>query len=280
MIAMKSYVNIFSLLILVTAFAACNNEEYTPGAESNYYGYNVYFEQPDATYYSMDPDATEITFKVERDDVPVEDQYVPITLSSVYPEAFQVDDAILFEAGEYTAEVTVYFTESMELFKEYAFSLTIDEDYTQQYLQQTTYPRIDVTVIKEDYEPVYRCRYTCGGVTAGLISWTSPQIMRDLEYSEILDKYRFDPWGHGVYVTFSVGAKNEDNLNELTLDVNSYVTGEVYKSGSEEEDVTATVAGDCTYNDKLRVYTFTFDYGISDASAGVYEDQLQIFRNI
>ena len=81
-------------------------------------------------------------------------------------------------------------------------------------------------------------------------------------------------------MTFSVGAKNEDNLNELTLDVNSYVTGEVYKSGSEEEDVTATVAGDCTYNDKLRVYTFTFDYGISDASAGVYEDQLQIFSNI
>ena len=81
-------------------------------------------------------------------------------------------------------------------------------------------------------------------------------------------------------MTFSVGAKNEDNLNELTLDVNSYVTGEVYKSGSEEEDVTATVAGDCTYNDKLRVYTFTFDYGISGASAGVYEDQLQIFSNI
>ena len=32
--------------------------------------------------------------------------------------------------------------------------------------------------------------------------------------------------------------------------------------------------------DKLRVYTFTFDYGISGASAGVYEDQLQIFSNI
>lgn len=276
---MKSYVNIFSLLVLATSFASCNNDEYTPGAESNYYGYNVYFEQPDS-YYSVEPEATEITFKVERDDVPVEDQYVPVKLSSVYPEAFQIDDAILFEAGEYTSEITVYFTEDMELFKEYAFSLTIDENYTQQYIQQTTYPRIDVTVIKEDYEPVYRCRYTCGGVTGGLINWESAQVMRDLEYSEILDMYRFDPWGHGVYVTFSVGEKNDAGLNKLSLNAQSYVTGEVYESGSETEDVTATVAGDCTYNSKLRVYTFTFDYGITGASAGVFEDQLQIFSNI
>lgn len=277
---MKSFIHIVSLLALVSVLASCRNEEYTPGAESNYYGYNVYFDQPEEIYYSMDPDATEITFTVERDDVPVEDQYVPVILSSVHPEAFDIDDAILFKAGEYKSEVTVYFTDAMALFQEYSFSLAIDENYTQQYLEQTTYPRIDITVIKEDYEPVYRCRYTCGGVTVGLISWTSNQVMRDLEYSEILDKYRFDPWGHGVYVTFSVGDKDNSGLNVLELDADSYTTGELYESGSESENVTATVAGDCTYNDRLRVYTFTFDYGITGASAGVVEDQLQIFSNI
>lgn len=266
--------------MLVSVFASCRNEEYTPGAESNYYGYNVYFDQPEDVYYSMDPDATEITFTVERDDVPVEDQYVPVTLSSVYPEAFDVDDAILFKAGEYKSEVTVYFTDAMKLFQEYAFSLTIDENFTQQYIQQTTYPRIDITVIKEDYEPVYRCRYTCGGVTAGLINWTSNQVMRDLEYSEILDKYRFDPWGHGVYVTFSVGEKNEAGLNVLTLDEKNYVTGEVYKSGSEEEEINVTVSGECTYDQKLRKYVFSFDYSFSGSSVGVYADELQIFSNI
>ena len=66
-----------------------------------------------------------------------------------------------------------------------------------QYLQQTDYPRIDVTVVKEDYEPAYSCRYTCGGVLMQLIDWSSSTRVVDLEYSEILDAYRVDLWGHG-----------------------------------------------------------------------------------
>ena len=106
-------------------------EEWQPGAEANYSGINVYFVQPE-TYYSMDPDAMEITFTVQRDDAPYEDQYVPVTLTSVHPDAFEAPDPVFFAAGELESELTIYFTDAMELFKEYSFSLAIDESYTQQ----------------------------------------------------------------------------------------------------------------------------------------------------
>ena len=249
-------------------------EEWQPGAEANYSGVTVYFVQPE-TYYSLDPDAMEITFTVQRDDAPYEDQYVPVTLTAVHPEAFEAPEPIFFGEGELESELTIYFTDDMELFKDYSFSLAIDENYTQQYKEQSDYPRIDVTVIKEDYEPAYRCRYTCGGVYLGLISWSNPQVMVDLEYSEILDAYRVDLWGHGTYVNFSV-----DEDDNLVLDRTTFNTGEEYVNGDETFEVMATVSGDCTWNSSTRMYTFPFNYSFGGNSAGEYDDRLQVFSEL
>lgn len=262
------------LVAAAVSLASCGEDGWQPGKESNYSGINVYFVQPDA-YSSLPIDATGITFSLERDDAPYEDQYVPLTLTSAHPEAFRADEAAFFWAGELTSEVTVSFTDRMEPFKEYSFSLAVDEDYTQQYLEQTSYPRIDVTVVREDFEVVHSCRYTCGGVTLGLINWTSASRVVDLEYSEMSDTYRFDPWGHGNYVRFTVG-EAVNRISPLTLNAQSYNTGEIYENGSETADVTATVSGDCSYNSRRRTYTFTFTYGFTGQSYGESEDELLI----
>ena len=209
-------------------------EEWQPGAEANYSGINVYFVQPE-TYYSLEPDAMEITFTVQRDDAPYEDQYVPVTLTAVHPEAFEAPEPIFFGEGELESELTIYFTDDMELFKDYSFSLAIDENYTQQYMEQSDYPMVD------------------------------------LEYSEILDAYRVDLWGHGTYVNFSV-----DEDDNLVLDKTTFNTGEEYVNGDETFEVMATVSGDCTWNSRTRMYTFPFNYSFGGNSAGEYNDQLQV----
>lgn len=272
---MKLNKNILMLFpVMAAALLVSCKEEWQPGEEANYSGINVYFVQPE-TYYSLDPDAMEITFTVQRDDAPYEDQYVPVTLTAVHPEAFETPEPVFFGEGELEAELTICFTDYMELFKDYSFSLAIDENYTQQYMEQSDYPRIDVTVIKEDYEPAYRCRYTCGGVYLGLISWSNPQVMVDLEYSEILDAYRVDLWGHGAYVNFSV-----DEDDSLVLDKTTFNTGEEYVNGDETYEILATVSGDCTWNSRSRTYTFPFTYSFGGNSAGEYNDQLVVFSEL
>lgn len=264
--------------LAAVCLSSCKDEEWQPGAESNYSGINVYFVQPE-TYYSLQPDATEITFTVQRDDAPYEDQYVPVTLTSVHPDAFETPEPVFFRAGELEAELTIYFTDRMQLFNEYAFSIAIDENYTQQYMEQTDSPRIDVTVIKEDYAPAYSCRYTCGGVQLGLIEWTSATRMVELEYSEILDAYRVDLWGHGNYVRFSVGEESS-NVCSLTLDAQTYNTGETYTNGDETYDVMTSVAGECTYNTRSRLYTFPFTYSFNGNAAGTSQDQLLVISEL
>ena len=258
------------VLALAFLFPSCGEKGYAPGDESNYLGVNVYFTETEP-YQSLPLDEHELTFYLERDDAPREDENVPLKFSCAFPEAFDVPEYAFFPRGEMKSEVTVYFTDRMEDFKEYRLSLYVDENYTQQYMEQSDYPRIDVTVIKEDYEPAYRCRYTCGGVYLGLISWSNPQVMVDLEYSEILDAYRVDLWGHGTYVNFSV-----DEDDNLVLDKTTFNTGEEYVNGDETFEVMATVSGDCTWNSRTRMYTFPFNYSFGGNSAGEYDDQLQV----
>ena len=140
---------------------SCGDGKYTPGDESNYLGVNVYFEETEP-YRSLPLDVYEITFRLERDDAPREDENVPLHFSCAFPEAFDVPEYAFFPRGEMTSEVTVYFTDKIEDFKEYRLSLYVDEAYTQQYIQQTTYPRIDVTIVREDYEVLRTGRYICG----------------------------------------------------------------------------------------------------------------------
>lgn len=281
---------IIPLMAAVLLSVSCKKDGYTPGGEQNYSGVNVYFDEtamdPSYPYFSMPLSASELTFTLERDDAPRQDENVPIHWSCAYPEAFDIPESVFFAQGVMSAEVTVYFTGEMEDFKEYRLALYVDEAYTQQYIEQTTYPRIDVTIVREDYELYQTGIYTCGGVMMDLIDWGidaggSDIVSRTvgLEYSETLDAYRIDPWGHGNYIRFSItDEKNEAGLNILSLDAQTYLTGDVYlapgDSGNETEEVniTARLAGDATYNMNRREFTFPFTYGYPGQDSGTNND--------
>ena len=276
----------FNRYILYLGMAAllpvsCNDGKYSPGDESNYLGVNVYFEEAEP-YQSLPLDANEITFILERDDAPREDENVPLHFDCAVPDAFEVPESAFFPRGVLTSEVTVYFTESMQDFKEYRLSLYVDEAYTQQYIEQTTYPRVDVTIVREDYEVQRTGRYTCGGPMMDLIDWGvdgsgEPVTSRtvELEYSRTLDAYRIDPWGHGKYIGFTLDEDNEKNgIIPLVLDARIYVTGDMYYSTEDgaEVEVLATVSGEPTFNSNRRTYTFPFTYGYSGKDAGDNND--------
>lgn len=276
----------FNRYILYLGMAAllpvsCNDGKYSPGDESNYLGVNVYFEEAEP-YQSLPLDANEITFILERDDASREDENVPLHFDCAFPDAFEVPESAFFPRGELISEVTVYFTESMQDFKEYRLSLYVDEAYTQQYIEQTTYPRVDVTIVREDYEVQRTGRYTCGGPMMDLIDWGvdgsgEPVTSRtvELEYSRTLDAYRIDPWGHGKYIGFTLDEDNEKNgIIPLVLDARIYVTGDMYYSTEDgaEVEVLATVSGEPTFNSNRRTYTFPFTYGYSGKDAGDNND--------
>lgn len=268
------------VLALAFLFPSCGEKGYAPGDESNYLGVNVYFTETEP-YQSLPLDEHELTFYLERDDAPREDENVPLKFSCAFPEAFDVPEYAFFPRGEMKSEVTVYFTDRMEDFKEYRLSLYVDENYTQQYIEQTTYPRIDLVIIREDYE-VYRTgRYTCGATMMDLIDWgvdasgtdiTAREV--DLEYSRTLDIYRIDPWGHGRYISFTLLEDEEENgIIPLKLDAQTYITGDMYVSPDNKEvEVTAAVSGTPVYNSRSRTYTFPFTYGYSGTTSGDYND--------
>ena len=270
------YLGMVSLLAV-----SCKDGKYTPGDESNYLGVNVYFEETEP-YRSLPLDEHEITFRLERDDAPRADENVPLHFSCAYPEAFDVPEYAFFPRGTMTSEVTIYFTDKIEDFKEYRLSLYVDEAYTQQYIQQTTYPRIDVKIVREDYEVLRTGRYTCGAAAMDLVDWgvdgTGASVISrtvELEYSRTLDAYRIDPWGHGKYIRFTVDEDNEEGgIAPLELDARIYVTGDMYYSTEDEADVEvlATVLGTPTFESRRRTYTFPFTYGYSGRDAGDYND--------
>lgn len=277
---MKLYRYALAFAAIPMVFVACKEKEYGVGAESNYLGVNVYFEEAEP-YQSLPLDVTEITFRLERDDAPREDENVPLHFECAFPEAFDVPESAFFPRGVLTSEVTVYFTDSMEDFKEYRLALYVDEAYTQQYIEQSTYPRVDVTIVREDYEVLHTGRYTCGGPMMDLIDWGvdgagEPIVSRivDLEYSRTQDAYRIDPWGHGKYIRFTLNEDGEENgLIPLVLDASVYLTGDKYLTPENEEtDVMATSSGQATFNSRRRTYTFPFTYGYSGRDSGENDD--------
>lgn len=224
---------------------ACSETEYEPGAQMNSDGDNVYFSSDNETNLALGTDATEFTLKVERDNA-AEAQSIPLEVSTLSSEVFTVPATVEFGQGELESTITVQLGESMELFTEYKCTISIAEDYTQQYIEQDTYPRVEVTVLKEDY-----VTYATGIYSNYLFDpWN-----QTLEYSEILDQYRLpDLWSYGSDVVFKW-----DGGSSVQLGYSSFETGVEYQAGAF---ITAEVVQDGTYSAEEKTFTFFYEYTV------------------
>lgn len=237
---------------------ACgDDDDYMPGSPANTSGDNVYFSAENEASLALGVDESEFTVTIERSNTGSA-QSIPLRAVSPYDDIFTVPVSVDFASGEASKTIVIKTSDKMKMFKSYALSIAIPEEYTQQYAETTVYPRIELNVIKEDYQP-----YVTGTYTAGFFeeSWDAT-----LEYSEILDQYRFAScWMKGYDVLFTwEGAKVVVNGGQ------KFASGYVH---SNYGMVSVTPVG-CSYDEGSKTFSFVYEWTVS---AGTFGENLDTF---
>ena len=231
-------------------FTACSDDDdYTPGSPANTSGDNVYFSAENEAVPALGVDESEFTVTIERTNTGSA-QSIPLKVATPHDSIFTVPASVDFASGEGKKTITIKTTDKMRMFKSYALSIVIPEEYTQQYAETTVYPRIELNVIKEDYQP-----YATGTYSAGFFeeSWEAT-----LEYSEILDQYRFAScWMEGYDVLFAWnGAKVVINGSQ------KFASGYVHSSYG----MVSVTPGSCSYDASSKTFSFVYEWTVSALS--------------
>ncbi len=151
-------------------------------------------------------DETDFTVTVTRSDG-ASALTVPIQVVSA-PPTTTVPESVSFAAGETSKEITVSVGDGILPFTKYLLVLSIPIEYAGNTYKADpdTYPRYNVSVLREDYKPWAKCTYAAG-------AFYNPFPM-EIEYSELLDLYRLpDLFSPGVSWFFKWdGTSGDDQL--------------------------------------------------------------------
>ena len=239
--------------VLLLAFACQKEDTYVPG-KPTVENDNVYFSPDNGTSAVLAVDETEVTVLLSRMDS-TDALTVPVTAWTSHPAAFELPEKVEFAAGAATAEYKIKTTDSLDMFVNYPIRLSIPEELTNAYDTLDVYPRFALNVVKEDYKPY------ANGVWVDYFMYAADepaQWEQILEYSEILDLYRFsDVWYPGYGVQFSWDGAGNPVLAA------SYTTG---VEDSTYGMITANTV-DATYSEN--VFVLTFEWTVSAGSFGV-----------
>ncbi|MFT3739360.1 MAG: hypothetical protein QM786_11425 [Breznakibacter sp.] len=253
---------LLSLTVLMAGFVSCNEDDdysYTPGETTNKNGDNIYFASDNESSPILGVDDAEFKITVTRDNS-TNAQTIPLEAKTAYDGVFTVPSSVSFDAGVGSVEITIGVTEKMQAFKSYLLEIIIPEEYTSQYEDQAVYPRVELNVLKEDFKP-----YAVGTYDSDFFgdSWSAV-----LEYSEMLDEYRFsDCWISGYDVTFSWNGGSSVIMGESV-----FITGYVHSSYGM---VSATPV-ESSYDDSSKMFTFLYKWTVSAGSFGNYADTYTI----
>ena len=220
---------IAGMALVSLSFASCSDDDdYTPGKETG--KYDVGFKTEDGSI-SVPIDATEFTFTVIRGDEKGE-LTVPLNYPLLNKEAFaSAPSSVTFGDGETEKEVTVKFAEGMKVFKNYAFAVTIPEEYTNQYKENVeNYPVLKFDIMKEDFMP-----WGTGVYYMWLFNFAFPV---EISHSDYLgDIYRIDPvedLGGGDYFNgfcFRWSGKFEAGQEVAITDITGKDFAETFETG-------------------------------------------------
>lgn len=177
--------NIFGLMLLsVLTLSSCSDDDdYVKGNQTNENGYNVYFSADNSASLAIGMNDTEIEIKLERDITENSAALtVPVNYNVIDAGAFTAPKSVTFNEGETEAVIKVAVNPELEMFKNYMLSLSIPEEYTNQYDAESGAPKFLTTIVKEDYKPAAYGVYN---------NWYYEQEWEQvLDYSEVLGLYR------------------------------------------------------------------------------------------
>lgn len=254
------------ILFASALLSGCSEEDYTPGEASNANGINVYFESPVGAEVAIGPDDTAFTITVGRNQTD-EALSVPLKMTSVYADLFEVPTQVDFAQGESSKTLTIKVSSNMAMFETYPMTLTIDPAYTQAYTQSDLYPRLELNVIKEDYVPYADGKFSDYFMSPDLNPIETDQ---EMEYSAILDMYRLKAcWGEGTgSIVFAW-----DGSNKVTLQSPTFATG---INDATYGAVTVSLAEDATYDEASKTFTFPLEFLVSEGTFGVLYESYTI----
>ncbi len=252
---MKSLRYILISTVALFALVSCVQDEdtYKPGNPTNTNGNNIYFSAENAASLVLGLADNSFTVTIERENA---SNAVSVPLKWYSPsEIFDVPSNVDFAVGETSKEITIVFS-GAEPFVNYTLNITIPEEYTYPYKDQTVYPSYAVTMLQEDYKVVHTGSYYDD-------FWSGETWEQPLEYSELLGTYRLsNVWTEGHGFTFKWDGKSE----EVTVVESKIATGLVYDSYGA---ISATPQ-ECFYDADDNAIYFPFEWTVSAGTFGVY----------
>ncbi|WP_418983962.1 hypothetical protein [Alistipes sp.] len=217
---MKKYLFIF----LATAlFASCDDDvTRDPSPVTPEDCQDVYFPADNPASAELAPDDNQFTLSVTRTEF-TQEANVPIHVSTTAPEAFTIPETVHFAAGQEEAELVIG-TEQMKPFVTYQLTITVDEAFADYYTERPYGTAVyTLKLMKSDWAVVDEGVMTCP-------LFKNPW-RQSLEYSAILDQYRFpEAWGEDDFTfTWDKGAEFHpvgiENGNQIQFYIGDYEPG-------------------------------------------------------
>lgn len=267
----------YGIIMLAMAFGltACSDsdDDITVGLKTNSDSINVGILTEGMVVMPSTATSFDIMFERNKDTGAIS---VPIKVYTDASDIFTAPSEVKFASGELQKKITVNVSDKIEMFKDYIVEVVVDENYTMQYSLSTVTSRSRMTVVKEDYKVVQKGTY--------LSWWTDEEEPAELEYSEMLQSYRFNKQTSGVFTfTFTLGEAIADEADELFGMQPITFSDDFLKNGClTSEDWAHSDYGMVTmkgytaqpsvYDPNKKVYYFDIQWRVSAGSFGDYYD--------
>lgn len=235
--------------------ASCgSSDDWAPGDPSLVGGQNVYFDTEENVALPMDGNTFEVTFARTTTSG---DLTIPVNFSTPTPDIFtDVPKTVTFASGADKAKITITCKSDMEVFHTYRATITIDQQYTQAYIDdETNCPKAELNVVKEDYKP-----FKNGTYYSEFFGTEEPAV---LEYSEMKKLYRFKHVAEDQTFNFTVDADNNIKVVEAKIPT-SYVHATYGPITANRTNKPSFIE----VEDGVTTYYFNFEYTVDAGSFG------------
>lgn len=241
-------------MMTIVAASCSSKDDWTPGEATTSGGQNVYFDTEESIALPLDGNTFDVTFKRTNTSGELT---IPVNFSTPTPEIFtSVPSTVTFASGADEATITIACKQDMEVFHTYRATITIDQKYTTQYVDSViNCPKAELNVIKEDYKP-----FKNGTYYSQFFETEAPAV---LEYSEMMDLYRFKNVAEGQTFTFTVDEDNNISIVEAKFATN-YVHGTYGPITANRTNKPSFVE----VEDGVTTYYFNFEYTVDAGSFG------------
>jgi hypothetical protein len=255
-----------AVMSLMATSCSSDDDNYTPGKEAG--ANDVTFA--DGSNITLEFTATSFDIVLKRSNT-TSALEVPLKVVKK-PDFLTVPATASFAAGAETAVVTCTVGSDMEAFVNYEVAIDIDEEYTNPYKETNSFPRYQITLVKEDYK-----LFASGVFKENILfkdSW--PQ---EIEYSPLLDMFRmknvFVPGGNWYFHWNQKGGDDSQFsfCNSEGKNVTKFASGYVHTSYGS---ITANVLGDywMGYDADDNAFYFRLEFTVSAGSFGSNYDTI------